>query len=353
MFYVAKKSGGINLTDEDKNLLQRWANMQNVNKNTTQCSDTQPSTVVAHQEPNGRENTTQLNTSSTVQQGNARQTITLQEPFADITTQQPLSQVVIQQPENANIATENSVHIVNNVSGKVPVYSTITTSNPSQHHSEKNIPANELHHSYSPLTNPLDSILETLASHSSNNSNNQCTSSEQFQQSPPLVSTASKPPPSYTEAVTAKLHSTMSPEQPQQLHPFTSVSLPNDPSSIETMMLTGNNQIEHNSSAVPFSNQDIIRAMPGSSYVPFQTYSPSDLVIGDNQVVLPSVSGSDGSADGGGQLLSVITRQMMKSHVDDLTLTKTPKGTGGGYGVGLDLETVMTESGKDMVQPDK
>ena len=53
--------------------------------------------------------------------------------------------------------------------------------------------------------------------------------------------------------------------------------------------------------------------------------------------LLPAPSAAVGSHD----LLHVITKQMMRSHVEDLTLTQTPKGTGGGYGVGLDLDLLQ------------
>ena len=42
--------------------------------------------------------------------------------------------------------------------------------------------------------------------------------------------------------------------------------------------------------------------------------------------------------------VSTLTRLFHKSHVDDLTLAATPKGTGEGYGVGLDLSSLLGES---------
>lgn len=41
--------------------------------------------------------------------------------------------------------------------------------------------------------------------------------------------------------------------------------------------------------------------------------------------------------------LTVLTRHFDKTHVDNLTLHETPKGTGGGYGVGVDLDACITD----------
>lgn len=43
--------------------------------------------------------------------------------------------------------------------------------------------------------------------------------------------------------------------------------------------------------------------------------------------------------------LRVITSRLMKSHVEDLTLHHTPRGTGAGYGVGVDFATDLPSSG--------
>ena len=61
-------------------------------------------------------------------------------------------------------------------------------------------------------------------------------------------------------------------------------------------------------------------------------------------VSLPSmVSGSETAPDWL-RAITGISKQMTRSHVDDLTLAKTPKGTGGGYGVGLDLDAMLRDS---------
>jgi len=43
--------------------------------------------------------------------------------------------------------------------------------------------------------------------------------------------------------------------------------------------------------------------------------------------------------------LRVITSRLMKSHVEDLMLHHTPRGTGAGYGVGVDVSTDLPSSG--------
>ena len=50
-------------------------------------------------------------------------------------------------------------------------------------------------------------------------------------------------------------------------------------------------------------------------------------------------------------LLDSITKLLMKSHMEDLTLAQTPKGTGGGYGVGLDLDSVIRDSASNLAPP--
>ena len=42
--------------------------------------------------------------------------------------------------------------------------------------------------------------------------------------------------------------------------------------------------------------------------------------------------------------LSVLTQRMSRSHVEDLTLAQTPKGTGAGYGLGVDIDAILRET---------
>ncbi|ELU10584.1 hypothetical protein CAPTEDRAFT_194051 [Capitella teleta] len=67
-------------------------------------------------------------------------------------------------------------------------------------------------------------------------------------------------------------------------------------------------------------------------------------VYSDSNVPL-SKSEQDKAAGSVTDSLSVITKQFKRSHVEDLTLTQTPKGTGGGYGVGFDIEFDLPPSG--------
>lgn len=42
--------------------------------------------------------------------------------------------------------------------------------------------------------------------------------------------------------------------------------------------------------------------------------------------------------------LSVVTQRMSRSHIEDLTLAQTPKGTGAGYGLGVDIDAILRET---------
>ena len=42
--------------------------------------------------------------------------------------------------------------------------------------------------------------------------------------------------------------------------------------------------------------------------------------------------------------LSMLTQKMFRSHVEDLTLAQTPKGTGAGYGLGVDIDAILRET---------
>ena len=42
--------------------------------------------------------------------------------------------------------------------------------------------------------------------------------------------------------------------------------------------------------------------------------------------------------------LNMLTQKMLKSHVGDLTLAQTPKGTGAGYGLGVDIDAILRET---------
>ena len=42
--------------------------------------------------------------------------------------------------------------------------------------------------------------------------------------------------------------------------------------------------------------------------------------------------------------LNVLTQKMFRSHVEDLTLAQTPKGTGAGYGLGVDIDAILRET---------
>ena len=42
--------------------------------------------------------------------------------------------------------------------------------------------------------------------------------------------------------------------------------------------------------------------------------------------------------------LNVLTQKMFRSHVEDLTLARTPKGTGAGYGLGVDIDAILRET---------
>ena len=42
--------------------------------------------------------------------------------------------------------------------------------------------------------------------------------------------------------------------------------------------------------------------------------------------------------------LNMLTQKMFRSHVEDLTLAQTPKGTGAGYGLGVDIDAIIRET---------
>ena len=42
--------------------------------------------------------------------------------------------------------------------------------------------------------------------------------------------------------------------------------------------------------------------------------------------------------------LNMLTQKMLRSHVEDLTLAQTPKGTGAGYGLGVDIDAILRET---------
>ena len=42
--------------------------------------------------------------------------------------------------------------------------------------------------------------------------------------------------------------------------------------------------------------------------------------------------------------LNMLTQKMFRSHVEDLTLAQTPKGTGAGYGLGVDIDAILRET---------
>ena len=66
------------------------------------------------------------------------------------------------------------------------------------------------------------------------------------------------------------------------------------------------------------------------------SYRAPELPFGLGSAARPLLSASEFS--GGHEALQVITSRLMRSHVDDLTLKHTPRGTGLGYGVGDDLD---------------
>ena len=120
---------------------------------------------------------------------------------------------------------------------------------------------------------------------------------------------------------------------------------PSYPEALQAKMYTSSPPNSVHNNAVLKGTKD--------GFLPFQTYSPSeDSLKSVYSPEMPFEQASTSSANNpteNGNMLSVITRQMMRSHMDDLTLTKTPKGTGGtGYGVGTDLESLMEEAAKDL-----
>ena len=69
--------------------------------------------------------------------------------------------------------------------------------------------------------------------------------------------------------------------------------------------------------------------------------------LSEGMKISPSACCSDsskGSSNNNTLKVNTLTKMLQKSHVDDLTLTQTPKGTGGGYGVGLDLDSLLLET---------
>lgn len=50
--------------------------------------------------------------------------------------------------------------------------------------------------------------------------------------------------------------------------------------------------------------------------------------------------------DSNSELIALLTKQLSKQHVMDIvpSLALTPRGTGAGYGVGMDLDTMLTDA---------
>ena len=112
---------------------------------------------------------------------------------------------------------------------------------------------------------------------------------------------------------------------------------------------------------------DINKPSPASDVIDMVSYSPqpgpsnagnlrvstrrdvNSLIMTSNNPVLAEHHSTDDSLDSpalhcGWQDIGQLSKQMFKSHVDDLTLAQTPKGTGGGYGVGFDLTALVQET---------
>jgi len=93
------------------------------------------------------------------------------------------------------------------------------------------------------------------------------------------------------------------------------------------------------------SNKAVKPNIPGIS-IPSTSRLPHELL---GQSSLPVTHGAATHGAGslipeGSDWLQMLAKQMSKSHVDDLTLARTPKGTGSGYGVGIDINAIVQET---------
>ena len=165
--------------------------------------------------------------------------------------------------------------------------------------------------------------------------------------------------PSYDEALQAKMSSIVKPpmvhtfgtnttqqQQQQRQLPQTGIT---EAKNLNYGNVTSENISEtlKNSSAhrntIPFSeeSQDSppVPKAPASS----PQVGSTSIIAGLPAGVVPPVTPSS-QQQLPANWLNMLTQKMFRSHVEDLTLAQTPKGTGAGYGLGVDIDAILRET---------
>ncbi len=194
--------------------------------------------------------------------------------------------------------------------------------------------------------------------------------------------------PSYTEALQAKVHAMCTGQvAPDQVsvapttHPLLVAADPVNVAPTTNPLMVAPDQVNVAPTANPLlvpsqsdtmSQGQHVLVQNKESILPFMPHGSIEERSQDQALVAgPSNSPQHPPADSPEQLqgmgepaqslptqlphnwLSQLTKGVSRSHIEDLTLAQTPRGTGGGYGVGLDLDAIVRETMMEVKVVDK
>ncbi len=157
----------------------------------------------------------------------------------------------------------------------------------------------------------------------------------------PAIQTDDAQLPSYNEAVETKkfdvvsvpAEATVYGEEQSSLLPEFPIPITDDPTRLHVISLDNpSNPLVHEQPPCGLPDPIHTNKYPMTAQGPVNISNPS------HPGLLPCPSQAPS------QDMDAITSRMGKSHMDDLTLSRTPKGTGEGYGLGLDLDDILREA---------